>query len=129
MSDSLKKILVVDDEPDILTIIKYSLELRQGFSVKCVASGEEALKVAPEFLPDLILLDLLMPGMDGIATYKELRKLPSFAKTPIVFITASIQIPKIEEYLKEGNVSLIVKPFDPLTLGSQLQGYWDQRKS
>ncbi|MBI5273793.1 MAG: response regulator [Chlamydiales bacterium] len=122
----LRKILVVDDDPDILIICRYSLEMNPQYVVKSVSSGEQAVKEATEFQPDLILLDILMPIMDGPATVQALRKIPETMKTPIVFFTASVITNRQEQFLKMGVVDIIVKPFDPLILSSQLQVIWER---
>ena len=85
----LKKILHVEDEPDIREIALLALETVGGFSVESCGSGDEALEKAPGFMPDLFLMDIMMPGMDGPATLVELRKMPEFADTPVIFIDTS----------------------------------------
>ena len=123
---TLIKILIVDDEKDILTILKSALEVHGGFLVKCVTSGEEALKEAPLFQPDLILLDILMPVMDGMATFKALQSIPSVAQVPVVIITAFADPEKVKTLLKSGIVDVIVKPFDPWTLPGKIQSILDR---
>ncbi|HLB52291.1 MAG TPA: response regulator [Chlamydiales bacterium] len=123
--NSIRKILIVDDDKNVLTICKYSLEQSEGLEIRCAESGEEALKVALEYLPDVILLDILMPKMDGIETYKAIRKISSLAKCVVIFLTASASQEKIKEYLKVGNVALITKPFDPLRLGDKVQTLYE----
>ena len=125
---SLSKILVVDDDLDILTIIKYILETIPGTTVKCVNSGEKAIKEALEFIPDIILLDIMMPHTDGISTLKSFRLIPLYAIIPVIFITGKAQTSKINEYLKLGVSAVIVKPFDPLTLGSIVQKIWNKHQ-
>lgn len=120
------KILVIDDEKDILTIVKASLETQEGFVVKCVISGKDALIEAPKFQPDLILLDVLMPGMDGVETLKALQKIPSLAKVPVVVLTAFSNSKKNVELLAMGIVEVIIKPFDPWTLSSQIQSIFER---
>ena len=115
----LIKILVVDDDKDILTIAKYSLEIQKGVIVQCVSSGEEALRVVPDFQPDLILLDLRMPIMDGEATFEALRALPSMGKIPVILLTATIEKDKLKYFLDKGVSGAITKPFDPEALFSQ----------
>jgi DNA-binding response OmpR family regulator len=117
----MTKILVIDDEQDILTIVKASLEIQEGFIVKCVTSGKAALQEAPKFQPDLILLDYLMPIMNGAATFRALQEIPSLTQTPVVLLTAFSDPEKTEEFLKLGIIEVIVKPFDPWTLPLQVQ--------
>ncbi len=120
---TLNKILYAEDETDIQVIVKMTLEAA-GFTLEACASGQELLQKAPSFNPDLILLDVMMPGMDGLSTFKELRKIPPTAKTPIIFMTAKIQKNEMEEYKKLGVLDVITKPFDPLTLSSTLKKTW-----
>lgn len=120
----LKKILLVEDEEDIRTIAAISLESIGQFTVKYCASGMEALEVAESFAPDLILLDVMMPGMDGIETMKRLRLIPSLKDTPVIFLTAKVQATEISKYFKLGAIHVIAKPFEPLTLAATLNAVW-----
>lgn len=124
MEPELKKILFVDDDEDIHLIVKLSLRRIPGYELRTALSGEEAIKIAEEFNPDLILLDLMMPKMDGVATFQAIKQLPSIAKTPVVFLTARTQQSEIEEYLSLGILDVIAKPFDPMTLGELVQQIW-----
>lgn len=121
----LSKILIIDDDIDILTITKYSLENMPGVIIKICNSGEEGIKEALTFQPDLILLDVMMPQMDGMATLQVFRLLPSLAKTPIFFMTAKIQQTEIERYKQLGVQGIVMKPFDPMTLPQTLMSYWN----
>ena len=120
----LNKILFVDDDPDILTIARYCLENSSDITVKYLNSGERAIQEALVFQPDLILLDVMMPNMDGISTLTAMRLLPSLAKIPVVFITAKVQKEELVNYSKLGILDVIIKPFDPLTLASTIQHIW-----
>ena len=120
----LKRILYVEDEPDIQAVAKMALEMVGGFTVRICSSGEEALGVAADFAPDLILLDVMMPGMDGPSTLKALRNLPSLAKIPVAFMTAKVQPQEVEQYRSLGARDVIAKPFDPLTLSEQVRAIW-----
>jgi len=126
---SLQRILHVDDEPDIQEVAKMTLELVGGFIVESCGSGQEALDKAPGFAPDLILLDVMMPGMDGPTTFAELRKLPELANTPVIFMTAKVQAHEIGQYLELGALGVITKPFDPMTLGDQIKDLWASNNS
>src|SRR3990167_6175932 len=117
----LNKILLIEDEADIRTIAKMALEDIGNFTVYYCDSGNEAIKKAPDFLPDLILLDVMMPGLDGIATFKALRQLPELKETPIIFMTAKVQATEIADYLKLVALDVISKPFDPITLANKLK--------
>lgn len=128
MTKLLRKLLFVDDDEDTLIIAGYSLRNLKEVEVKYVRSGEEAIEVAVQFQPDLILLDVMMPKMDGIATLKAIRELPSIAHIPVIFFTAKVQKEEIVTYLRMGVIDVIVKPFDPLTLGSTIQKIWDKEQ-
>ncbi len=119
------RILVVEDEHDIRTIVQLALERVGGFVVQCVGSGSEALAMATAHAPDLILLDVMMPGMDGPETLRALQALPATASTPVVFLTAKAQPHDIELLRGLGAVAVIVKPFDPMTLSETLANIWD----
>lgn len=123
---ALQRILHVEDEPDIQEVARLTLESMGGFTVETCGSGQEALDKAPGFAPDLILLDVMMPGMDGPATLRELRKLPEIAETAIVFMTAKAQTHEIEEFKQMGAADVITKPFDPMTLSGQIRDIWEK---
>ena len=127
MATRLNKILYVEDEPDIQTIAKLALETIGGFTLEVCSSGAEALKRGPDFTPDLILMDVMMPGMDGPTTLTELRKLSGLTDTPIVFMTAKVQPQEIAEFKQLGAVEVIAKPFDPMTLSEQINTIWNNR--
>lgn len=126
MNKPLRKILLVDDDEDILMIAKYSLRDLKDVSVKFVSSGEEAIKEALQYQPDLILLDIMMPKMDGISTLNAIRLLPTIANTPVAFLTAKAQKAEIDKYFTLGIVDVIVKPFDPLTLADKVKQIWEK---
>lgn len=117
------KILYVDDEADIREVAALALELDPDFHVKTCASGGEALSIAPEWKPDLILLDVMMPSMDGPTTLERLRALPPIAETPVVFITARAQTPDLERLRGLGPAGIIAKPFDPMTLAEIVRAF------
>ena len=123
----LKKILYVEDEEDIRIVTKVSLETVGGFSVEICSSGEEALEKAGPFQPDLFLLDVMMPGMDGPATLKALRTQDAFLDTPAIFMTARVQPQEIAEYRQMGALDVIAKPFDPMALPDRIREIWAQR--
>lgn len=125
---TLTKILYVEDEPDIQTVALMALETIGGFTVQACSSGQEALEAAPEFEPDLVILDVMMPGMDGPATMQALRKLPATANVDMIFMTAKVQSQEIERYLEMGAVDVIAKPFDPMALATQVQAIWDRQQ-
>ena len=126
MNRPLTRILYTEDEADIRAIAEIALEDIGGFTMKYCTSGQEALDQAEQFKPDLLLLDVMMPGMDGPTTLKKLREIPSLQRTPAIFMTAKIQTKEIAEYQGMGVVQVISKPFDPMLLAQQLRDYWDK---
>ena len=126
MERSLKRIMVVEDEPDIQLITRLSLEAGGGYEVQVCGSGAEAVQSAPAYAPDLILLDVMMPGMDGIATMDALRELPAMTAIPIVFFTAHAQRETRQDLLRRGALGVIVKPIEPDTLVEQIRALWQR---
>jgi two-component system OmpR family response regulator len=124
MAQVLTRILYVEDDPDIQAIAVMVLETINGFTLETCNGGRDALDKAVAFKPDLILLDVMMPGMDGPETLKGLRNFPELTNTPVVFMTAKVQPQEIAGYLKLGAVGVIAKPFDPMTLAQQLRDIW-----
>lgn len=113
------KVLVVDDEPDIVELLQYNLE-KAGYEVKTANNGKEAIKVAKGFLPHLILMDIMMPKMDGVEAGRQLREIPEIADTYIIFLTA-----RVEEYSElaafdVGADDYITKPIRPRALLSRI---------
>lgn len=124
MNKKLEHILCIDDEPDIVDIIQMCLETVGGFKVSSCSSGIKAIEKVEEINPDLILLDVMMPEMDGPTTLKKLREKSLLSSVPIVFMTARVQPVEIQEYLKIGANAVIAKPFDPMTISSQIADIW-----
>jgi two-component system, OmpR family, response regulator len=125
MPPPLEKLLLVEDEPDIQTIARMALEMVGGFRVEVCGSGREALAAAPRFKPDLVLLDVMMPEMDGPTTLERLRELPEFGETPVVFITAKAMPTEIEHFKAIGAADIIPKPFDPMALADRVREIWN----
>jgi CheY-like chemotaxis protein len=117
------RILHVDDEPDIREIVDLSLALNPEFEVRACASGAEAVATAAEWSPYLILLDVVMPGMDGPTTLTKLRKNPKTSSIPVLFMTARAQTREVDELIALGAQGVISKPFDPMTLAAQVQSH------
>jgi CheY-like chemotaxis protein len=117
------RILHVDDEPDIREVVGLSLGLDPGFTVRSCCSGSEGLAVAAEWVPDIILLDVMMPVLDGPATLAQLRQNVETAHFPVVFMTARSQAREADRFRSLGAVGVIPKPFDPLTLAASLRKY------
>jgi two-component system, OmpR family, response regulator len=122
---ALARILLVDDQRDIRSIVGLALGKIGGFKVKVCESGAEALAGAAAFAPDLLLLDLNMPEMDGVATLRALRA--AGLEAPAVFFTARIKPEELGRYQELGVLGVIPKPFDPLKLGAQLREMWKAR--
>lgn len=120
----LQRILYVDDDGDIRAVAKLALELVGGFTLCLCGSGQEALAEAEKFQPDLILLDVMMPAMDGPATLAALRRIDAIAATPVVFMTAKAQPGEVKLYRELGAVDVIAKPFQAMQLAEQLRKIW-----
>jgi DNA-binding response OmpR family regulator len=109
------RVLVVDDDPVIVRLLEVNLRL-EGYEVATASRGEEALERAAEFHPDVILLDVMMPGLDGWETCRRLRELPEFVETPVVFLSARAQDDDGSKGMNLGRVDYVTKPFDPVKL-------------
>ena len=124
----LHRILMVEDDPDIQTVARLALETLGGFTVATCDRGEQALARAAEFAPDLILLDVMMPGMDGPSTLAALRRVPELAAVPVVFLTARVQPREVDLFMAMGAEAVIAKPFDPMLLADQVRTIWAQHE-
>jgi len=124
MAAPLCRILYVEDEPDIRAVAQMALEAVGGFAVIVCASGQEALSVAPDARADLLLLDVMMPGMDGPSTLRALREIPATAHTPVIFMTAKVQAAEVALYKALGALEVIPKPFDPMEISAEIQRIW-----
>ncbi|MCK4742311.1 MAG: response regulator [Sulfuriflexus sp.] len=122
----MQRILYVEDEPDIQAVAKLALEQVGRFTLEVCSSGQEALDKADAFSPQLILLDVMMPEMDGPTTLKKLREISGLENTPAVFMTARVQPHEVQEYIDMGAVDVIAKPFDPMTLSNQIREIWER---
>ena len=120
----LNRILYVEDEPDIRFVAQMALQAVGGFTVIACACGQDALNAAPDARADLLLLDVMMPGMDGPSTLKALRESPATANTPVIFMTAKVQVAEVAMYKALGALEVIPKPFDPMELAAQIQKIW-----
>ena len=114
------KVLYVDDEPDIREIAVMALELNSGFEVRAAEGGRVALSIAADWQPDVVVLDVMMPDMDGPMTRKALAEQDSTAGIPVIFATARTQPDEIESYLAMNVAGVISKPFDPMTIADQV---------
>jgi CheY-like chemotaxis protein len=123
-TSALKSVLYVDDEPDIREVVEMSLNLVSGIAVKTCGSGLAALELLKTFKPDLVLLDVMMPGLDGPATLMRLRSDAALKHIPVVFMTAKALPQEVDRFMSLGAVGVISKPFDPLQLGTRVQEVW-----
>jgi two-component system OmpR family response regulator len=124
---TLKRILYVEDESDIRMVGKMALEAVGGFEVVACESGAEALAKAPSAKADLLLLDVMMPGMDGPTTLRALRETFAIADTPVIFMTAKVQPQEVAQYRALGAIDVIAKPFDPMQVSAQIHRIWSAR--
>jgi CheY-like chemotaxis protein len=115
------RLLCADDEEDIRTILQLALSLDPEFEVDIVDSGEAALARASGGRYDAILLDGMMPGLDGYETCRRLKADPTTARIPVIFLTAKTQKTEVEQALALGASSCLMKPFDPMTLAAELR--------
>jgi len=121
-----ERVLYVEDDPDIRAVAQMALEIVGGLNLKACSSGAEALQSAEIFRPDLLLLDVMMPGMDGPTTLAGLRQMVHTASTPVIFMTAKVQASEVAYYRSLGALGVIAKPFDPMSLASQVCQLWEQ---
>ena len=125
MAASLTKILYVEDDPDVQALVKIALEMIGGFTLLCCSSGKQALEPQSlQFVPQLLLLDVMMPDMDGPTTLAKLREIPELQNTPVIFMTAKVQRSEILYYQSLGALGVIAKPFDPMLLSTQILDLW-----
>ena len=113
------KILIVDDDADIRLIASIALASDEIEIIEA-QTGLQALSVAEKVRPDVILLDMMMPNMDGKTTFSKLRQLPNLADVPVIYLTAKVQAAEIDAYIKSGVAGVITKPFDPMTLPEEI---------
>lgn len=120
----LRRILHVEDDPSIQAVARLALEVVGGFQVLSCASGAQALDEVETFAPDFILLDVMMPGMDGPQTLRCLSERIDLAQVPVAFMTAKVQSREIEHLRSLGARDVIIKPFDPMRLADQIRSIW-----
>lgn len=116
----IKQILVIDDEADIREVAQLSLEVTTGWQVLTAASGLEGLYLAQTHHPDAILLDVMMPEMDGLTTWQHFQNNPKTQNIPVIFLTAKVQAQEQRYYAQLGAAAIFTKPFDPTTLGDSI---------
>ena len=118
---SLQRILLADDEPDILEISRIALETLGGYEVVVCESGSDFLKLLPGFRPDLVIIDVLMPDMDGLEVLAEMRSIEGFEDVPAVFLTGLVLERDLRDLRDSGAVDIITKPFDPMKLPQRIE--------
>lgn len=122
----LTRILYAEDQIDIQHVATLALETVGDFTLKTCNSGLEAIEAIDDFQPQLLLFDVMMPDMDGPTALKKIREMPDYKNTPAIFMTAKVQSNEVQAYLEMGALAVIAKPFDPMTLASQIQEIWQR---
>lgn len=122
---STKKILIIDDDEDILEVAQLTFETVSNWQVFTATSGSEGIIKAQLELPDAILLDVMMPGMDGIATFDRLQSIPATQKIPVILLTAKVQSIDKQRFATLEVAGIIAKPFDPMQLTNQVEEILD----
>jgi len=122
-----RHVLLIDDEASIRTLAKASLELTRQWNVITVASGQEGIAIAQAQQPDAILLDVKMPEIDGLLTLKALKADAITQDIPVILLTATVKVTTQKEYAQLGAQAVIIKPFDPANLATQIETalHWD----
>ena len=121
-TESPKQVLIVDDEPYIREVAQICLETTTPWSISTADSGQACLTMAMEQQPDVILLDIMMPGLDGLSTFQKLQENEATREIPVILLTAKVQAGDRNRYEKYGITATIPKPFDPMTLPQQVAG-------
>lgn len=116
----MRRILIIDDEDDIREVVALALEATAGWQVYTASSGAEGIAIANAEKPDAILLDVMMPGMDGPTTFRTMRQDPMLAHIPVILLTAKVQESDQRRFTSLGVTAILVKPFDPLMLAKQV---------
>ncbi|MET0155984.1 MAG: response regulator [Rickettsiales bacterium] len=127
MREALKKILYVEDDEDIAELTALALSALGKFEALHCPSGEEALRAFSHFNPQLVLMDVMMPDMDGLETFERLRRLAGGKNAPVVFMTAKAQTHEQRKYRDMGAAGVIVKPCDPVELCRRLRRVWEEQ--
>ena len=122
------KLLLIDDEEDILKIGKLSLEMVGKFRVTTAASATLGIQAATQDPPDVILMDMMMPGMDGLTALSEFKKIPGLSAIPVVFMTAKAQRSDVARYVALGATGVLPKPFNPMTLAAEVRALLEAAK-
>jgi two-component system OmpR family response regulator len=120
----LVRILYAENEPDIQQVVSLVLNDFGGFILKVCSSGAEAVNEIEAFTPQLLLLDVMMPHLDGLEALEEIRKIPAYSEIPVIFLTAKVHPDEVQRYFEMGALEVIIKPFDPITLVDQINQAW-----
>jgi DNA-binding response OmpR family regulator len=125
---NISKVLLVEDDPDIQKVARMSLKMRGVGDVVVASNGEECLALVGEVRPDVILLDVMMPKLDGYETCRRLKENPATSAIPVIFLTAKAQHFEVKRGLEAGGLGYLIKPFDPMTLHEQILALLGQQK-
>lgn len=128
MTKDLKHILCIDDESSILEITTLCLETVGLYKVTACQCGNEGIRTAIEVQPDLILIDVMMPDMDGTTALLKLKENHKTESIPVIFMTARVQPDEIDNYKNSGAIGVIAKPFDPMTLSDEIAEIWQSSR-
>lgn len=123
----LKKILYAEDEPDVQTVVELTIQTMSNYEIKICNNGKELLESIEAYNPDLILLDVMMPEMDGPTTFKHLQSNEKTKDIPVIFMTAKAQIHEVEIFKEIGALGVITKPFDPMSLCDEIRAIWNDK--
>lgn len=125
----LKKILYAEDEPDVQTIVELTIQTMSNYEIKIVNNGKKLIECVEEYNPDLVLLDVMMPEMDGPTTFKTLQNNEKTKHIPVIFVTAKAQVHEVESFKEIGSWGVITKPFKVMELCSDIQAIWDSNNN
>jgi CheY-like chemotaxis protein len=125
----LHSVLYVDDDPDICAVVQAALRLLAGLKVHIANSGEHGIDLAYELRPDLILMDVMMPRLDGPSTFRRMRENAMLAAIPVIFLTAKVLPSEIAHFFQLGAIGVIGKPFDPAKLCDDVLTLWNNRET
>lgn len=125
--NELRHILCVEDDPDIRMILDLALSKMGGYQISLAEDAQQALKLLDDCKPDLLLLDLMLPGMTGLEFFSLVRSRPNHAAIPAILLTAKLSAQLPPEYAQPGLLGVIAKPFDPITLADQIEALYQRR--
>lgn len=124
MKRELAHIAYVDDDPDILFVAEFGLQIAGGLRADLICGPESALQQLASLSPDLVLLDVMMPVIDGPTLLQDIRRHPQLSRTPVIFMTARVQPREVAQYIALGAIGVISKPFDVMTLANDIRDIW-----